>query len=52
MEEDASNDHDAVIEFATYEDFLDAQISTLDLYYLEVSFQFIKRNFFPNSTAI
>ena len=36
MEEDAHNDHDAVIEFATYEDFLDSQISTLDLYYLEV----------------
>jgi len=44
MEEDASNDHDAVIEFATYEDFLDAQISTLDLYYLEVIFN-IERNF-------
>ena len=36
MEEDAINDHDAIIEFATYEDFLDSQISTLDLYYLEV----------------
>ncbi|CAF0774815.1 unnamed protein product [Brachionus calyciflorus] len=35
MEEDAPTDHDAVIEFATYEDFLDSQISTLDLYYLE-----------------
>lgn len=37
MDEDAGNDHDAVIEFATYEDFLDSQISTLDLYYLEVN---------------
>ena len=36
MDEDGGNDHDAVIEFATYEDFLDSQISTLDLYYLEV----------------
>ena len=36
MDEDAGNDHDAVVEFATYEDFLDSQISTLDLYYLEV----------------
>ncbi|RNA40258.1 hypothetical protein BpHYR1_007849 [Brachionus plicatilis] len=35
MEEDAANDHDAVIEFASYEDFLDSQISSLDLYYLE-----------------
>jgi len=45
MEEDASNDHDAVIEFATYEDFLDSQISTLDLYYLEVGVQLVKRYF-------
>lgn len=38
MEEDNATDHDAIIEFATYEDFLDSQISTLDLYYLEVFF--------------
>jgi hypothetical protein len=38
MDEDVVNDQDAVIEFATYEDFLDSQISTLDLYYLEVGF--------------
>ena len=49
MEEDVPTDHDAVIEFATYEDFLDSQISTLDLYYLEVlllllSNHFIKKN--------
>lgn len=36
MEEDVANDQDAITEFATYEDFLDSQISTLDLYYLEV----------------
>jgi hypothetical protein len=36
MEEDGPNDQDAVIEFATYEDFLDSQIQTADLYYLEV----------------
>ena len=36
MDEDAGNDNDTIIEFATYEDFLDSQISTLDLYYLEV----------------
>ena len=40
MEEDAATDHDAVIEFATYEDFLDSQISSLDLYYLEVNAMF------------
>jgi hypothetical protein len=36
MDEDTTADHDVVTEFATYEDFLDSQISTLDLYYLEV----------------
>ncbi len=35
MEEEGPTDNDAVIEFATYEDFLDSQISALDLYYLE-----------------
>ena len=37
MEDDVQTDHDAVIEFATYEDFLDSQINSTDLYYLEVS---------------
>jgi hypothetical protein len=37
MEEDIPSEHDAAIEFATYEDFLDSQITTLDLYYLEVN---------------
>ena len=36
MDDDAPSDHDAIIEFATYEEFLDSQISTVDLYYLEV----------------
>ncbi len=35
MEEEGPTDNDAVIDFATYEDFLDSQISALDLYYLE-----------------
>jgi hypothetical protein len=36
MEDEVQNDQDAITEFATYEDFLDSQISTLDLFYLEV----------------
>ena len=35
MDDDLPNDNDAIVEYATYEDFLDSQISTLDLYYLE-----------------
>lgn len=42
MEDDATTDHDAVIEFATYEDFLDSQISSTDLYYLEVFLLLLK----------
>ena len=38
MDDDAPSDHDAIIEFATYEEFLDSQISTVDLYYLEVKY--------------
>jgi hypothetical protein len=37
MEEDIPTSHDITTEFATYEDFLDSQITTLDLYYLEVT---------------
>lgn len=33
----AGNDN-IITEFNTYEDFLDSQITSLDLYYLEVSF--------------
>ena len=37
MEEDANTGADNIVtEFATYEDFLDSQITSLDLYYLEV----------------
>ena len=36
-EEGASGADNIVTEFATYEDFLDSQITSLDLYYLEVS---------------
>jgi hypothetical protein len=36
MDEDAPTAHDVTTEFATYEDFLDSQITPLDLYYLEV----------------
>jgi len=36
MEEDANTGADNIVtEFATYEDFLDSQITSLDLYYLE-----------------
>jgi len=37
MEEDGAGGIDGVVtEFNTYEDFLDSQITPLDLYYLEV----------------
>jgi len=37
MEEEGSAGADNIVtEFATYEDFLDSQITSLDLYYLEV----------------
>lgn len=37
MEEDNNTGADNIVtEFATYEDFLDSQITSLDLYYLEV----------------
>lgn len=36
MEEEAVASDNIVTEFATYEDFLDSQITPLDLYYLEV----------------
>jgi len=42
MEEDAAGGFDNVVtEFNTYEDFLDSQITPLDLYYLEVRMWFI-----------
>ena len=38
MEEEAPSGSDNIVtEFATYDDFLDSQITPLDLYYLEVS---------------
>lgn len=38
MEEEITSGSDNIVtEFNTYEDFLDSQISSLDLYYLEVS---------------
>lgn len=42
-EEDAgANISDRIVtEFNTYEEFLDSQITPLDLYYLEVSFYFL-----------
>jgi hypothetical protein len=40
MEEDAPTSHDITAEYATYEEFLDSQITALDLYYLEVSQRF------------
>ena len=36
MEDEAVASDNIVTEFATYEDFLDSQITPLDLYYLEV----------------
>ena len=37
MDEDATTGVDNIVtEYATYEDFLDSQITSLDLYYLEV----------------
>ena len=39
MDEEAVGATDNIVtEFATYEDFLDSQITPLDLYYLEVIF--------------
>ena len=39
MDEEAVGATDNIVtEFATYEDFLDSQITPLDLYYLEVMF--------------
>lgn len=42
MEEDSSVAalDNVVTEFHTYEDFLDSQITSMDLYYLEVTFVF------------
>ena len=38
MEDEGGNGADNIVtEFATYEDFLDSQITSMDLYYLEVS---------------
>ena len=40
-EEDGANASDRIVtEFNTYEEFLDSQITPLDLYYLEVCFSF------------
>ncbi len=37
MEEESQSGSDNIVtEFSTYEDFLDSQITALDLYYLEV----------------
>ena len=42
MDEEAVGATDNIVtEFATYEDFLDSQITPLDLFYLEVMFIFI-----------
>ena len=39
MEEEVPSGSDNIVtEFNTYEDFLDSQITSLDLYYLEASF--------------
>ena len=41
MDEEAVGATDNIVtEFATYEDFLDSQITPLDLYYLEVMLMF------------
>ena len=42
MDEEAVGATDNIVtEFVTYEDFLDSQITPLDLYYLEVTFIFL-----------
>lgn len=41
MDEEAVGATDNIVtEFATYEDFLDSQITPLDLYYLEVIWKY------------
>jgi len=40
-EETVSGLDNIITEFNTYEDFLDSQITSLDLFYLEVFFYFI-----------
>lgn len=43
MEEEVPSGSDNIVtEFNTYEDFLDSQITSLDLYYLEVSMNYTK----------
>ena len=45
MEEDGAGGIDGVVtEFNTYEDFLDSQITPLDLYYLEVKSDVLHKN--------
>jgi len=54
MEEDGAGGIDGVVtEFNTYEDFLDSQITPLDLYYLEVRMRFIvyTQNFKVHETS-
>jgi hypothetical protein len=46
MDEEAVGATDNIVtEFASYEDFLDSQITPLDLYYLEVGLSFFLRKF-------
>ena len=52
MDEEAVGATDNIVtEFATYEDFLDSQITPLDLYYLEVMSMFISRPYWVEFTV-
>ena len=50
MDEEAPSGNDNIVtEFATYEDFLDSQITQLDLYYLEVTVEIISERLIRKS---
>ena len=50
MDEEAPSGNDSIVtEFATYEDFLDSQITQLDLYYLEVTVEIISERLIRKS---
>ena len=57
MDEEAPSGNDNIVtEFATYEDFLDSQITQLDLYYLEVNvetnYKYLIKNILAEITFI
>lgn len=53
MDEEAVGATDNIVtEFATYEDFLDSQITPLDLYYLEVFRGLFSSNLYGNLFSV